>query len=81
VTDQTHFRSRVVIADCGGQAGAFGPVHTERGLAELAERLRAAGWFVRGDMKLTSMAQFKQHPAAWEAMVRDAQDGRAGGVE
>ena len=72
MTSAEHFRSRVVIADCAGVEGAFGPVHTERGLADLTERLEAAGWFVRGHMKLTSVAQFKAHPTAWEAITRAA---------
>jgi hypothetical protein len=64
------YRSRVVIADCAGESQAFGPVHTLRGLQDLCDRLEVAGWVVTGHMKLTSVAKFREHPTAWEAIAR-----------
>jgi hypothetical protein len=75
MTGADFYRSRVVIADCAGEREAFGPVHTERGLADLTEQLKAAGWFVHGHVKLTSVAKFREHPTAWEAIARAAQQG------
>jgi hypothetical protein len=70
------YRSRVVIADCAGEPEAFGPVHTERGLADLTARLQTAGWHVHGHMKLTSVAKFREHPTVWDAVARAAAQGR-----
>jgi hypothetical protein len=70
VTAPEFYRSRVVIADCAGEGQAFGPVHTLHGLQDLCDRLETSGWVVTGHMKLTSVAKFREHPTAWEAITR-----------
>jgi hypothetical protein len=75
MTGQDFYRSRVVLADCAGEREAFGPVHTLHGLQDLCDRLEVAGWVVHGHTKLTSVAKFREHPAAWEAIARAAQHG------
>ncbi len=56
------YRSRVVIAESGRQRGTFGPVHTADGLSRLERDLEAAGWIVRGHLKLISAAQLRAQP-------------------
>lgn len=75
MTAPDFYRSRVVIADCAGDREAFGPVHTLRGLRDLCDRLEVAGWAVHGHVKLTSVAKFREHPSAWEAIAGAAQRG------
>lgn len=67
---ENRYRSRVIIAEAAGLRMVVGPVHTERGLADLRARLEAAGWLAREDVRLTSVAQFREHPAVWEALAR-----------
>lgn len=69
---ESFYRSRVVIADCAGEPQAFGPVHTLHGLQDLCDRLEAAGWHVREHIKVLSVAQFRAHPTAWEAIAQEA---------
>jgi hypothetical protein len=75
MTGADFYQSRVVIADCGREREAFGPVHTLHGLQDLTDRLEVAGWVVHGHMKLTSVAKFREHPSAWEAIARAAKQG------
>jgi hypothetical protein len=70
--DPAFYSSRAVLADAAGLTEVFGPVHSERGLRKLIEDLGAAGWHVQRHVKLTSVARFKEHPPAWQAIARQA---------
>ncbi len=69
-SDGEFYRSRIIIAGFAGAAASFGPVHTACGLADLTAKLWAAGWTVYGDLKLASVAGFRDRASNCAAICR-----------